>query len=417
MCKDQTRSKPMESACRIIKKIFKTICRFLFGWFQGYILFFVVIILSWIAEVWFGKSLVEIHFPWATCPSFLRAPIILEAIKIVGFSTILIGWVYKSLDSSMLGLTYRDLLKHKFKLYHACSVCHICATVFCILSAASGASESAIVSLGAVLYGFFHQWIVLYQVVLNAKRRAQIAMDKWKQRVDESSSPMDCLLKIVNSPITPESEHYDAYRECIAIGFAKYCNSAITDNSLREVAYFWSNIFVSSKNQDYFSVVKSVFCGILNSKNCSVNKGQRQKMLNLLLAGYLVYEVIFGSNDSKAYYDEYAKNCNSDNFATLASRIAVLSVCLIEEADNENAGMINSAINCLKTNYSVLAWVYFLRGNIALSPQILCLIPSVLERDFVEYVVFSLIPSINQKDRDQIKETINRALTQCQYNG
>lgn len=193
-----------------------------FKGFRLYDLFLILLLASWGMEVFTGKSLMEKFYPNRICPIFLQAPTILEAIKVVGFSNILIGWVYKSLDAQMLGLSYRELILHQYPSYHACSIAHICATIFCILSAAAGTSESAVIALLAVLYGFFYQGIVLYRIVLNANECEKAALSRWKVKIQESDTMMPFLLRLAGTIPTPESEHYQAHLACFAQAFTKY---------------------------------------------------------------------------------------------------------------------------------------------------------------------------------------------------
>lgn len=391
------------------------------GWFVPYILLFVLLFLSWISEITSGNSLCGKHFPALSCPVFLLAPAILELINVLGFSTILIGWVYNSLDAQMLGLNYGELLTNKFTSYHACSVAHICATIACILSATADTSESAIISLVAVLYGFLYQWIVLYQIILNPKSCEKVAMLRWQSKIDSVDAAKRYLPRITSTLPEPDSEHHPAHCLCFAQAFIKYCEQETSDRLIHEVAYLWSSIFEATKKQNRLHVVTQIIGSFLRTKNMdNISLLQRKNALNVLLSGYLVnYLIISSDTNETSEHSTYpkAENCNNEEvFVALASDIARLSVCLYDDNTVDSVS-IKSVIDCLKTNYCILGWVYFQNGNIKLFPEIRALNPDNVVCDMAKYVVFSLISPVDDDDRVNIEVMISRAIIQCQNKG
>lgn len=405
---------------KLRKSIHTFVCIHFSRWFIPYFLLLAILLYSWGMEIAFKRSIIETFLSGCVCPIYLQAPTILEAIKVVGFSTILIGWVYKSLDEQMLGLSYGELLRHKFSSYHACSVAHICSTIICILSAAANTSESAVIALVAVLYGFFYQWIVLYQIVLNSTSCEKIALDRWKVTIKEcnTNTVTPCLFRLAETVPSPESEHYHGHLHCFTEAFIKYCSQSISYNSMREVAHLWAVFFSATKLQDNFSVVTSVIHSFFDVKFEDIPKDQKEEAVHILLSGYLVYLLSFAQNpedlNQSDSIDSANHSENSEIFRSLASKIALLSVYLTNNSSLSGDPIINSSINCLKTNYCVMAWVYFQQGNITMSSEILSLTPPVLERKMVKNVVYCLIPPVDNDAIADLDLTISKAFAQCQ---
>lgn len=397
-------------------------CRNIFSFFlhKGFILYVVFLILllaSWGAEMREGKSLLEFFYPNRICPVFLRAPAILEAIKVVGLSNILIGWIYKSLDMQMLGLSYGELIRYQYHSYHTCSIAHICATICCILAASAGTSESAIIALLAVLYGFFYQGCILYRIVLNPNACEQIAVDRWKGKIQQTNAS-SCIITLAGTIPTPESEHYQAHLLCFARAFAKYCAQVVSEANIREVSYFWHTLLSIEKQQDPISTVAAVANSFWNGEMGDYSDEQRKKFVNILLAGYLVYLfTIAPQGDGLTPLDfgkDNAVSQNSREFAHLSSNILLLSKHLSNCSTSDHMQISNDVINCMKTNCCVMAWVYFQFGAIELTPEMLKLMPSDLDCSMVKDVAYSIVQPVDDIMREDLDLTIQRSLAQCQ---
>lgn len=400
-----------ESLCNVFSLLFHK-------GFIPYDLFLILLLASWGAEVIVGKSLLEIFWPNRICPIFLRGPTILEAIKVVGLSNILIGWIYKSLDMQMLGLSYGELIRYQYRSYHACSIAHICATICCILSASAGTSESAVIALLAVLYGFFYQGVILYRVVLNANTCEKVAVARWNAKIQQNSTITPCLFSLAGTIPAPESEHFQAHLACFARSFAKYCTQEISEKSIQEVSYLWHTLLSVRKQQNFFTVVTAVVNSFWDEKMQDHSDDQKRQSVNVLLAGYMVYLInIAPQGEDLAALDfgrDRAIAQNSREFAQLTSKIALLSMHLSNLTTIENRQVLNDVMNCMKTNCCVMAWVFFQFGIIELIPEMLRLMPSDLDCSMVKYVAYSIVQPVDDVMRADLDLMIQRSLTQCQ---
>ena len=133
-----------------------------------YIFFAGILLLSIGFEVFCKESFVS-WISELSCPSFLKAHVIFEIIKIIGFSNVFLGWFYSKLDQKMIGLTYSDILNGVFPHHHLFTIIHLLCNILCIAVSSASLSESALISFAMVLNGFVYQWLPLYYIVLNSK--------------------------------------------------------------------------------------------------------------------------------------------------------------------------------------------------------------------------------------------------------
>ena len=173
----------------------------------------------------------ENYYPEIQCPVFLRSDAILELMGSLGFSVGLIAVVYSFWNKRMLGLRYGDLVKYKFHSYHICAIAHIVSIATCIVSAASGTSESALLSLIAVIYGFIYQSLALYWTIWDSAKCVETAKKQYQEMVSQVLVVSDdisisklyrYLRKVSDTMLQPADRQYDAQIECFARTLVAY---------------------------------------------------------------------------------------------------------------------------------------------------------------------------------------------------
>ena len=203
-----------------------------------YFFFFILLGISWWSEYDTGNSIIANYYPMLQCPSFLRANAVLELIGTLGFSIGLIAVVYSYWNQRMLGMRYRDLVKYKFHSYHICSIAHVLATGACIMSAAAGTSESALLSLISVIYGFIYQAVVVYWTVWDSSKCSKTAVERYCEIIKhELSTPENennvelykYLRKLSDTMPQPADRQYSSQMECLSRTLLAY---VIAENRL-----------------------------------------------------------------------------------------------------------------------------------------------------------------------------------------
>lgn len=98
----------------------------------------------------------------------------------IGVCSVLIGWIYASLDKTELGIRYSTLADSCLPGYHIYVAAHFIGVLLCIWLSAAGLVESAVLVLLGVLYDSWLQWDVLWHVILSSKHRRNLAMEVWR---------------------------------------------------------------------------------------------------------------------------------------------------------------------------------------------------------------------------------------------
>lgn len=383
------------------------------NWVWMYIFFAVLLILSYSCELLFQKSFTELCFPRIVCPVFLRASTILDVIKIAGFSNVLIGWNYKSINRQMLGKSFSELIQFKFPFYNECSIAHIFATICCIISASAGTSESATIALVAVLYGFSYQTAVLYQIVLRDGNCETIAEEYWKAEIRNESSIKNNLIQLANTMPPPNNPHLTAHLNCFTLAFSQYCNCEVTGELIREVACIWSILLNSTNLWDSFEIIASVVNHSLDELPDTILEDQKVKNAKILLAGYLVYlipcEIQEYNETPWVSSREDALRKDSLDYAHIAAKLAMLIAYL----RNTNLNLPENLIDSLITNYRVIAWVLFQRGNISMLSEILSLEPSSWDYGMVHAVAYGIACPTTNEQKNQLNCEVQQARILC----
>ena len=243
------------------------------------------LVLSLICELISGKSI--FGFFGATCPIFFQAPSILEIIKILGFSTVLIGWVYSGLDKCILGLTRQEILNQKFGLYKLFSFFHISWTLACVATAVAYMSESALISIIGVLYGLLYQSWVFVNVVLDSEKCEKLAVNTWNEYFEKLNNQKENLMRLVCSFPKYDSSHYKKHQQCIA-------KILLIDNQpdfLRNLNEMWQMYLKANSSRDDMIVVEDLFFELCSVEYTEQEKDKREKKLCEIACGYLIFKI------------------------------------------------------------------------------------------------------------------------------
>lgn len=111
--------------------------------------------------------------------SMISSSSIIEVSKAIGFSSVLMGWIYSSLDKEELGLKYRYLLEFHYRHYGFFVILHIASVLICLWLAHVEYIESACIGIIILLSGLILQWRVLSNIVLFSTKREETAVNAW----------------------------------------------------------------------------------------------------------------------------------------------------------------------------------------------------------------------------------------------
>ncbi len=396
----------------------KTKRRVMLDGIWGYVFFILPLLISLICEVCFGRSFSEIHFSLLRVPAFLQASAIFEAIKVIGFSTFLLSWVYNSLGKEMLAIQYGDLVIEKHPSFHVCSVIQISITIVCIMTSKAGTTESALLSFCAVIFGLFYQWHIIHSTIINSKKCAQTATDIWNHKINENTIEPEDLFSLIQS-IPPSGQNQSvSHWRCFSRTFLQYCSN---NPPLRTVASIWNSLLSLPVASDHFSSVTRVIeYAWLDQEFKEDEKAHMQKALSNLMSGYVVNEIIAAAEKIKLDIEgrELTAEKEYRNIAGQISQIASYYQDFIVDIHSDSLrkkyyDCLMPAINCIKTNFCVLMWVYVQRGSIHLFSEMVELAPEIVTDSIAEEFVLSVIPHESNNTKKELHDEVCKALWLC----
>lgn len=375
--------------------------------FIMFVILIVTLVASVISEWHRGDSLLgnylRVHN--IKCPVFIQAPSILEVIKIVGVSGVLIGWIYANMDKTMLGLTYSDILHSQFRFNSLFSIIHIISILSCVAVSSAGLSESSILSLAITLIGFLYQWVVFYRLILNSEKCVNMAKLTWDKRISKNDKLETNLLCLAKTLPTKDSQYYQAHLSCLAKMFVRIIENSNSTKQLSLISQAWNVIFVNADFKNEL-ILQELTIEILKTNNSA----DAEKFLCEIISGYIVSQISEIKSASK--YD----NMNYE-FFELAQRLRmfVYRLSLEKELGDSNQNVKTAILtlsNCINTNIHLLLWVYFQEGFLYLTSDLLKILPVQKRDENFEQIIQLLFRKHNLNDFDKLEKEIKIARIQ-----
>lgn len=331
-----------------------------------YVISFVIIILSIGTELFTGNSIVA-NISSIKCPPFMKASVVFEVIKVVGFSNIFVGWIYKELDKKMLGLSYSDILHNQFYNYNVFSVGHITATILCLAFATAGLSESSLVCLFLVLFGFAYQWYIAYCLILNSNKCEDLAILTWQEYKKQAETLFPNLLCIAKTIPSNESKYYSSHLNCFSSLFIEFVFLNRNDDKLKQISEIWDSIINNENVLENEHIFEDIFIKLFENIKSIDNIKFKKDCLCEISCGCLVSDLFKAMNDKE-------KESFDATFDKILQKYNLLISDLSKSvADNDE--IKKDLFNCIKTNLYLLLWVYFQFNFVNLSKERLSIIP------------------------------------------
>ena len=367
-----------------------------------YIFFAGILLLSIGFEVFCKESFVS-WISELSCPSFLKAHVIFEIIKIIGFSNVFLGWFYSKLDQKMIGLTYSDILNGIFPHHHLFTIIHLLCNILCIAVSSASLSESALISFAMVLNGFVYQWLPLYYIVLNSKCCENLAEYIWKTDVErrKSTEIVKSLFCLSCNFCDKNSKHYDKHLECFCSLLIEYIKNDTEIKDLKSISEIWANL---SKSQGSNSILIDVLENIFNNTD---------EINDIELKKHIVCEIISAYMVSKMYFTSKSieKNCVQKNFSKLIEEMWSLKHFISIKTMSENKEVYDEFSNCIQTNIYVLAWMFFQYRLLQLTKDMVGFLPAKISDKYIEKMAYTLFLPI-VKEQESIELAFKVAMSQ-----
>lgn len=365
-----------------------------------------ILLASIISEIITGESLVSniwgIH-----CPVFMQAPAVFEIIKIVGFSNVLVGWIYTGMDKKMLGLSHLEILSSHFRFYHVFSAIHIVSTLFCIALSSSGLSESSLISLAIVLLGFIYQGFVLYCIVLSSKQCEKLASLVWQEKRCETSNLLRNLFCLASTFPNQDSKHYQKHLECFCALFVEYTKEDENTPNLKEISEVWDILFKNTNILNNKRIVEDIYVEMFSITQELSTIDQKKSCLCESISGFIAHKML-------GLIETANSNYMDDDFETFIYKISLFMRNFLNRVSSDNEDVINQFFDCIQTNVYLLVWIFFQLDYIHLTKSFLSIVPRHNNDRYIDSVVYLIFPQYITKE-DYLDRSINIAKTQLNH--
>jgi|GEM_PF-5062594 len=343
-----------------------------------YFIFVFCICISLYCEYKTGNSWFANNCSNIVCPIFLQASAIFETIKIVGFTSLLVGIVQSNLDKKMIGLKYSDILSLRFPLYNLFSAMHILLTLVCIITSSTGLSESALLSFGGVLIGFIYQWCIFVLLVVSSHQCENMAVYAWKKILQQNDTELlTVLLQLIDTLPKSDSTRYKAHLQCLVYTLDKYIRVEHDDKQLFNLIMCWNRLLNVYSDESKNSVAEDVLRELLHPDLCENNKN-----ISVVSSAYVAQQFLQFEKDND-------HNTNNNVFEQLGTRI----IGVMDNIEYVNSMQkIHNQTKCdmydsFCTNVYSITWVYMMIGQETIAPELLNILPNKVDFTYVEKLV------------------------------
>lgn len=238
----------------------------------------VLLLISIGSELAKGSSIcaqLRIKYIWADrllsaiAPLF-RSNSVLKVTETIGVCSILIAWIYASLDKVELGIRYDELVRRKLPGYHGYVAAHFISVLMCLWLCKAAMVEGAVLVLCGVLYASWLQWNVLNSVILSSKRRGNIAIAVWQDKVKASAQNVDESKKLALDMISVivgkrAAETIQLQKEFVAVvlNYEERCRAEDTEGGIEraveDVSWFWEQLLQGAGKSERIYRTRELF--------------------------------------------------------------------------------------------------------------------------------------------------------------
>lgn len=189
-----------------------------------------------------------------------------NVVETIGISSILLAWLYASLDKSELGIRYIDILRNKYPHFIKCTFSHIISVLLCIWSSYSGALELSILCLVIVVWGSIIHWRAIKNIIIYSSVRNSMAINMWKKELDDAYTDelnTNSLLQKVNkliSVIDPLDEHFIVTSKLITDSMKYTYQKALDENRNPIVSLnnIWDHLLSNKSENERFTISRII---------------------------------------------------------------------------------------------------------------------------------------------------------------
>lgn len=253
-------------------------------------LFLVLCCSLWLV-CWNGRSIISFIKLKLPCLQSslesLRGVVTGEAIfklgEALGIGSILLVWIYNSLDKKEMGTLYSELLEEICPRYYIFVLIHLGSFGVCLWMAKAEKIATASLALLILVIGSFLQCRILKRFVLSPENRKQIALHRWEGLVyqkekEEGEKEEERLRELIYSMATAvvldAGSHCEELLEIIVKAIQRYIEVRDPKSSedwkwvLLDIAGFWNDILGKRSANDQTVILRKIIrsCSVVGTK-------------------------------------------------------------------------------------------------------------------------------------------------------
>lgn len=298
---------------------------------------------------------------------------ILKVAETIGFGSILIAWVYGSLDNINAGVKNRKLLPYVCANYHYIVVIHLVSILLCIGLCKVHAVDAAFVALLLVFFGGIAHWSVISALVFHTDECLIAAKAYWLDKIEKNIPPfnktVDVACEISRMLSTCDITLYDMYLElfyesCMNLSLVKESHDDLkVENAILNVSKAFENTFVSSTDR-HFRLQRDFLQFLQQKLDTGANVSFSQTLI--ICSGFL--------HSSIHYYVKETNNAGEQMEKHLEELLNAISELCSYLNDNHQSQTNTGQTNTVSLNTSVsldvhmiftyTMWMYFFAGEV-----------------------------------------------------
>lgn len=191
----------------------------------------------------------------------------------LGIGSVLLVWIYNSMDKEEMGTLYSELLEEVYPGYYIFVLVHLGSFGACLWMAKAGRIATASWALFILVVGSFIQCRTLKGFVLSPENRKQIALHRWRRLVCEvkESDPSkgnerlrELIFSMADAVILDAGSHCEELLEVIVGAIQKYIGEKAPENSedwkwvLLDISGFWNDILEGRSANDQTIILRKM---------------------------------------------------------------------------------------------------------------------------------------------------------------
>ena len=343
-------------------------------------------------------------------PAILRASVVLEIVKILGFGSVLIGVIQALMDKKTFGVPYAKIIKHSYPYYQETFMIHLLVTIMCIGFSAAGASEGALVTLMAMLFGFLYLWIIIDDLVFHTANRESAAIQILN---DSVSNPKNKIMNVVQGIAREANKEGNLdnpkFVRFFSEAMLKCGSNNVNDgfgNTARDISSLWETALGPKTELEQLRYATRII-----SECCKINNIDDTDLV-VLVSGLILY--LFNRINSGLGNEQISSF--EDFFIKLSNLIYSINNSLSENLGDKSESAISTSNRILmvqqymRTVYTVLVWTKVEEGTLRITTDMLSLEVDPTLSEFYPVLLETICATMTlttSKDYTEKKDLIN----------